>query len=138
MAIESYILGSLPLTINTTPYNKVNKSYSNNWAKQDRINSGPALQNTGNQSETMSISGVTLPKNSIASSAALVTIRELSETSTPIFLFNLDGAIHGKWVIKGFTQDESNGNETSYTLNLERYQEESIIQESKSYLKDLF
>ena len=59
--IANIILGALPLGINTVTYNKITRSYANNWAKQDRINNSPALQNTGSQSESMSISGVSLP-----------------------------------------------------------------------------
>ena len=137
MNVASLILGSIPLGVNTVTYNKISKSYTNNWAKQDRINNAPAMQSTGSQAESMSISGVTLPSNSITESATLIILRELAESTTPNFLFNIDGAIYGKWIIGGFSQDESNGDSTSYTINLKRYPDSSLLEQSKAYIKGI-
>lgn len=138
MNITSLILGDIPLGTNTVTYNRVSKQYNNNWAKQDRINNTPALQNTGSQSETMNISGVTLPSNSVTEAATLEILRELAESSSPQFLFNLDGLIHGKWVITGINKDQENGDKTTYNIDLERYQEQDFIEQSKAYIKGLF
>lgn len=141
MSVASLILGALPLGVNTVTYNKITKSYANNWAKQDRINNTPALQNTGSQSESMSISGVSLPTtgslSGVTEKAALITLRELSESKTPNFLFDIDGVIYGKWVIDGISQDESNGDETTYSINLQRYQDSSLLEESKAFVKGI-
>ncbi|MBK2258975.1 phage tail protein [Francisella philomiragia] len=138
MNITSLILGDIPLGTNTVTYNRVSKQYNNNWAKQDRINNTPALQNTGSQSETMNISGITLPSNSVTEAATLEILRELAESSSPQFLFNLDGLIHGKWVITGINKDQENGDKTTYNIDLQRYQEEDFIEQSKAYIKGLF
>ncbi|MBY7733501.1 phage tail protein [Francisella philomiragia] len=138
MNITSLILGDIPLGTNTVTYNRVSKQYNNNWAKQDRINNTPALQNTGSQSETMNISGITLPSNSVTEAATLEVLRELAESSSPQFLFNLDGLIHGKWVITGINKDQENGDKTTYNIDLERYQEKDFVEQSKAYIKGLF
>ncbi|WP_044247360.1 phage tail protein [Francisella hispaniensis] len=138
MILNSLILGALPLGTNTVTYNRVSKQYNNNWAKQDRINNTPALQNTGSQDESMTITGVTLPANSATEAATLETLRQLAESATPQFLFNLDGLIHGKWVVTGINRDEENGDRTTYNISLQRYQETDIIDQSKAYIRGLF
>ena len=135
--LGNLILGSLPLGVNTVTYDHISKQYTNNWASQDRINNSPSLQNTGSQAETLSISGVSLPSNSAVEAAALITLRTLAENKTPSFLFNAEGLIYGKWVIVDFGQDQSNGDKTTYTINLQRYPEKSLLEQSKAFVKSL-
>jgi uncharacterized protein len=137
MAITGLILGAIPLGVNTVTYNNIKKQYNTSWAKQDRINNTPILQNTGNQSESMSISGLTIPSSNATELAALVTLKELSSSATPNFMFDTDGAIYGKWVIDSFSQDESNGDQTTYSMNLQRYPDSSLLEESKAYVKGI-
>ena len=85
----------------------------------------------------MSISGVSLPSNSAVEAAALITLRTLAENKTPSFLFNAEGFIYGKWVIVDFGQDQSNGDKTTYTINLQRYPEKSLLEQSKAFVKSL-
>ncbi|AEE26292.1 hypothetical protein FN3523_0989 [Francisella hispaniensis] len=86
----------------------------------------------------MTITGVTLPANSATEAATLETLRQLAESATPQFLFNLDGLIHGKWVVTGINRDEENGDRTTYNISLQRYQETDIIDQSKAYIRGLF
>ena len=55
----------------------------------------------------------------------------------PNFLFDSDGVIYGKWVIDVISQDESNGDETTYTIDMQRYPDSSLLEESKAFVKGI-
>lgn len=135
MAFIPLVLGALPFSVNTATYNKISKSYSSNWATQDRVNNSPALQNTGDQSETMTISGVTFPHDSFGAKGALMALRELAASQESKFLFDLDGFIYGKWAITNIQQEDTNNSNTSYSVSLARYPESSAIDQAKAYVK---
>ena len=135
MAFIPLVLGTLPFSVNTATYNKISKSYSSNWATQERVNNSPALQNTGDQSETMTISGVTFPHDSLGAKAALMALRELAASQESKFLFDLDGFIYGKWAITNIQQENTNNSNTSYSVSLARYPETRAIDQAKAYVK---
>ncbi|WP_116963104.1 phage tail protein [Fastidiosibacter lacustris] len=136
MAFIPLVLGKLPFSVNTATYNKISKSYSSNWATQERVNNSPALQNTGDQSETMTISGVTFPCDNLGAKGALVALRELAASQDSNFLFDLDGFIYGKWAITNIQQENTNNSNTSYSVSLSRYPETTAIDQAKAYVKN--
>lgn len=138
MNVMSLILGAIPLGVNTVTYNDVGMSYNTNWAKHDRINNSPSRQNTGPDDETMTISGISLPSSSPSALVALEALKEMAASATPQYLFNADGVMHGKWVITGFDQgDKGGGDQNTYSIKLARYQDSSLLEQSKAYVKGL-
>ena len=134
MTVIPLVLGAIPFGVNTATYNKISKNYSSNWAKQERVNNSPALQNTGDQSETMTISGVTFPNDNSGAKAILIALRELAASQSSNFLFDLDGFIYGKWAITNIQQENTNNSNTSYSIALSRYPDSSAIDQAKAYV----
>ncbi|MCF6767587.1 phage tail protein [Thiotrichales bacterium 19S11-10] len=128
---NNLVLGGIPFNINTTAYNHVTKSTASNWSKQDRINNTPSLQHSGNRCDTMSISGIKFPDKKTAT-ISMNTLKEMAISDKPQFLLGLDGLVYGKWVIDDIQEDEPDGEQSSYTINLSRYYNKSII----GYAKD--
>lgn len=135
MTLIPLVLGSIPFSVNTATYNKITKSYSSKWAAQSRINNSPALQNTGNQAETMTISGLTFPHTDPKAKLTLMALRELAASDESHFLFDLDGFIYGKWAIANISQDNTDNSNTTYSISLERYPESSLASEAKAFVK---
>ncbi|TNF65691.1 MAG: phage tail protein [Gammaproteobacteria bacterium] len=138
MSFIPLVLGAIPFSVNTATYNKITKSYSSKWATQDRVNNSPALQNTGDQAETMTISGVTFPHDNVNTKATLIALRELAASQSSNFLFDLDGFIYGKWAITNISQENTNNSNTTYSINLERYPDASLLDQAKAFVKGVF
>ncbi|MCF6766621.1 phage tail protein [Thiotrichales bacterium 19S3-7] len=126
------VLGGMPLNVDTATYNRVSKSLSSNWSKQNRINNTPVLQHSGTQTEQMSISGVTFPDQSTAQ-ATISTLREMAIADKPQFLLSLDGLVYGKWAIDTISEENPDGEQSSYTINMTRYFNKSLV----GYAKDI-
>jgi phage protein U len=128
------ILGGIPFGVNTTTYNRITKIYSNSWVAQQRINNSPALQNTGEQAESMTISGLSFPNQNIKARATLLALKVLASSQNSQFLFDLDGFIYGKWAITNIQQENNNQDNETYSIQLQRYPESSLLDQAANLI----
>ncbi|MCF6766189.1 phage tail protein [Thiotrichales bacterium 19S3-7] len=130
------VLGGIPFNVNTSTYNHISKTSASNWSKQNRINNTPALQHSGTRTDTMSISGVKFPDKKTAE-VTIAALKDMAISDKPQFLIGLDGLVYGKWAIDDIQEDEPDGEQSSYTINLSRYYNKSILGYAKDTITSL-
>ncbi|MCF6814750.1 phage tail protein, partial [Corynebacterium sp. MC-16] len=104
--------------------------------KQNRINNTPVLQHSGTRTDTMSISGVKFPDKKTAE-VTIAALKDMAISDKPQFLIGLDGLVYGKWAIDDIQEDEPDGEQSSYTINLSRYYNKSILGYAKDTITSL-
>ncbi|MCF6764827.1 phage tail protein [Thiotrichales bacterium 19S3-7] len=118
--MKTLTFGEIVFDINHITYQKLNKTLKINWVKQARINQAPILENTGLESETLTISGIVFT-NYHNTLDALEQLNDIAISAKPQFLIGLNGLVYGRWVLENITQEITDNINVSYTLSLIRY-----------------
>jgi phage protein U len=132
---------SFRFSMSTAAFDSLELSTSWEWPEQKRVGGSPALQYTGKETPTITLSGVVFPahnqaftdsKGNLSHAAAagagqIAAMRALADKAAPLGLSDSRGKNHGRWVIKSITETQSahfnDGapRRQNYTLTLARY-----------------
>ena len=99
------ILGGFPFMLETAPFQSLARSSGWNWPEQQVIGSTPALQYTGKQAETVTLTGMLCPELT-GDRSSLESLRLLADLGRPLPLVSGTGLFMGLWVIEELQQDE--------------------------------
>jgi phage protein U len=120
------ILGGFPFMLETAPFQSLARSSGWNWPEQQVIGREPALQYTGKQAETVTLTGMLCPELT-GDRSSLESLRLLADLGRPLPLVSGTGLFMGLWVIEELSQDEdvhfADGvpRRMMFTLNLKKY-----------------
>lgn len=120
------ILGGFPFMLETAPFQSLARSSGWNWPEQQVIGSPPALQYTGKQAETVTLTGMLCPELT-GDRSSLESLRLLADLGRPLPLVSGTGLFMGLWVIEELQQDEdvhfADGvpRRMMFTLSLKKY-----------------
>lgn len=120
------ILGGFPFMLETAPFQSLARSSGWNWPEQQVIGSTPALQYTGKQAETVTLTGMLCPELT-GDRSSLESLRLLADLGRPLPLVSGTGLFMGLWVIEELQQDEdvhfADGvpRRMMFTLSLKKY-----------------
>ena len=93
------MLGRNAFAINTAAYDGFRHQAAWRWPAQERIESPPARQFIGPDSQTITLSGFILPHFNRGGLAALERLRKAADDGRPLLLVDGQGFVHGDWVI---------------------------------------
>jgi phage protein U len=119
-------LGSFVFSVPATTFESLELSCAWEWAEQKRVGGTPALQFTGTEARTISLSGVVFPAFA-GGAGQIAKIRALGDAGEPLQLVDGRGRALGRWVIKSLNETQhahlSDGTprRQDYTLSLARY-----------------
>jgi phage protein U len=120
------ILGGFPFMLETTPFQNLARSSGWNWPEQRVIGREPALQYTGKQAETVTLTGMLCPELT-GDRSSLEALRLLADLGRPLPLVSGTGLFMGLWVIEELSQEEdvhfADGvpRRMMFTLSLKKY-----------------
>lgn len=130
MAAEVMLaLGEFQFSIETAAFQESTRSTGYRWASQERFGNGPAVQYTGLEDETMSLSGTIYP-GFRGGLIQLDNLRALAVKHEPQQLMNGQGFLLGTWVITNVEEKQSEflpggvAQKVDFTLQLKRYDNE--------------
>jgi len=98
-------LGQYRFELNTAAYQQLQRKSSFRWAKLQRFLNKPALQYTGREVESISLTGIIYPKFK-AGLNQINRMRQEAEKATPLILVSGVGEVMGQWVISSITEKQ--------------------------------
>jgi phage protein U len=120
------ILGPFRFSVQTAAPDEITRSSSWDWQAVDRIGLAPALQYTGPQNETMTLTGRLVPGFS-GGVEQISRMRELAGIGIALPLVDGTGRVHGLWVIEQLEETGKNHFKDGYpklisfSLTLKKY-----------------
>lgn len=93
------ILGPFRFAVDTAAFDEMTRSSRWDWKPVDRVGAAPALQFTGPQNETITLSGRLVP-NFGGGIEQLARMRMMADFGWPLPLVDGTGRVHGNWVIE--------------------------------------
>lgn len=122
------ILGGFPFMLSTAPFQTLARQSGWEWPEQKRIGTTPALQYTGKQAESITLSGMLCPELT-GDRSTLSALRLLANTGKPLPLIAGTGLFLGIWVIEDISTTEENffwdgvPRKMDFTIKLKKYAE---------------
>lgn len=116
-------LGDFQFVVSKTTYQSLSRSSEFRWEQQNLIGTKPNVQYTGENSETISLSGVFYTAFG-GDRNYPDTFRDMARKGVPYMLVGGDGVVHGEWAITKIDIDTadyySNGipRKSTFTLSL--------------------
>ena len=94
-------LGQFIFEQRTLAPNDIAGQLSVNWQKQQRFQGRPAVQYTGIDAETLTLSGILYPGSGITgTSTDIQTLKDMAATGESFVLNGVDGYFHGLYAIQ--------------------------------------
>ena len=124
-------LGSFQFGLSTAAYQDLTRRAGWRWASQDRFGQEPALQSTGPESETMTLSGIVYAEFR-GGTGQLDAMRSLASKQVPQRLIDGNGKLLGRWVIESVEEKQSifaakgYPRKQEFNLQLKKYPEPTI------------
>lgn len=92
-------LGPFRFALSTASFDELTRSSKWDWKAVDRVGSMPALQFTGPQNDTITLSGRIVP-GFTGGIEQMARMRSLADLGLPMPLIDGTGRLHGLWVIE--------------------------------------
>jgi len=92
-------LGPFRFSLSSAAYDELSRSSKWDWKPVDRVGVMPALQYTGPQNDTITLSGRIIP-GFTGGVEQLARMRALADIGKPLTLIDGTGRVHGVWVIE--------------------------------------
>ena len=92
-------LGPFRFSLSGAAYDELTRSSRWDWKPVDRVGELPALQYTGPQNETITLSGRIIP-GFTGGAEQMARMRALAGLGMPMTLIDGTGRVHGLWVIE--------------------------------------
>lgn len=93
------LLGPFRFSVGTAAFDELSRASRWDWKAVDRVGSMPALQFTGPQNDTISMSGRLTPPLT-GGIEQLARMRTMADAGIPMPLIDGTGRVHGLWVIE--------------------------------------
>lgn len=93
------LLGPFRFSVGSAAYDELSRSSRWDWKSVDRVGSMPALQFTGPQNDTISLTGRLTPPLT-GGIEQLARMRLMADAGLPLPLIDGTGRVHGLWVIE--------------------------------------
>ena len=127
-------LGSFTFGIDTAAFQELQRSSTYKWQAQDRIGRKPAQQNTGQGSDTITLSGVIYPhyRGGLGQIDALRSQASQDEPMPLIYAFESVGQYCGLWCVTGIEEtrtvffEDGTPRKIEFRLSLVEYGEDYI------------
>ena len=124
------ILGAYRFCISNAAYQSLSRSTEYNWAEQERLGAGPALQFVGAGPEKISLHGEIYPH--FKGGLRQVTLmRAEAGLGIPLMLISGNGMAFGRWCITSISEDQTyflkdgTARKISFSITLQKYGEET-------------
>ena len=125
------MLGDIPFELKTTPYQRLRRYSVYNWPAQERIGRRPALQYTGQGSDTITLSGTLYPEMT-GGRGAMNKLRTAAESGEPLDLVDALGYVYGPWCVTSVEEtsevffDNGVPRKIGFSLSLSRYGDDEL------------
>lgn len=123
------ILGAYRFCISNAAYQTLSRSTEYNWAEQERLSAGPALQFIGNGAETINLQGEIYPQFK-GGLRQITLMRAEAGLGIPLMLISGNGMAFGRWCITAINETQTyflkdgTARKISFSLTLQKYGEE--------------
>lgn len=99
-------LGSYQFGINTAAYQELRRVSEYRWSPQERFGQNDALQFTGKNTETITLTGVIFPQFK-GGRGQMNSMRSVADRGQPLLMVDGLGGIHGRWVIERVEESQA-------------------------------
>ncbi|PHI29252.1 MULTISPECIES: phage tail protein [Budviciaceae] len=119
------ILGMFPFMLKTVPYQEFQQTKSWRFPTNNRVGKSPAVQFTGINNDTITLSGVLLPEFT-GGRLSMFGLKTMADAGMAWPLIESSGAIYGMFVIESITENKSfffkdgTARRIEFTINLKR------------------
>ena len=99
-------LGSFQFGMDTAAFDQLQRSSAYRWEAKNRIGRQPAMQNTGRDADTITLSGAIYPhwRGGLGQIGALRAMAESGEPQPLVYAFETSGQYCGQWCITGIEE----------------------------------
>lgn len=98
MASHLLKLGAFKFSVNTASYETLQRAWQFNWRSHPLVGGYPALQNTGQGLQSISLNGRIFP-HEIGSHESIANLVSLGSKGEPCYLVSGYGEVFGYWTI---------------------------------------
>lgn len=112
------ILGDFVFELKSLPYQQLQRSTAQRWAKNNRVQQRPAFQYVGPGDDTLTLTGDLYPEIT-GNGQHIDQLRQMAAAGEPYLLVDEAGYLHGWWVIESVDEGQENffGDGTPRKLN---------------------
>jgi phage protein U len=120
------LLGPFRFSVGSAAFDELSRASRWDWKQVDRVGEMPALQFTGPQNDTISMSGRLTPPLT-GGIEQLARMRTIADAGLPLPIIDGTGRVHGMWVIESLeetgTKHFKDGypKMTTFNLSLKKY-----------------
>lgn len=125
-------LGSFQFGMETAAFNDLKRTSNYRWEAKNRIGRKPAMQNTGRDADTITLSGVIYPhwRGGLGQMATLRAMADTGQAQPLVYAFENAGQYCGKWCITAIDEtrtvlfDNGSPRKIEFSLTLREYGED--------------
>lgn len=126
-------LGSFQFGMDTAAFNELKRASAWRWEAKNRIGRAPAMQSTGRDADTITLSGVIFPhwRGGLGQMAALRAMAGTGDPQPLVYAFENSGQYCGRWCITAVEEtrtvlfDNGQPRRIEFSLTLREYGEDS-------------
>jgi len=125
-------LGSFQFGMDTAAFNELKRASNYRWESKNRIGRSPAMQNTGRDADTISLSGTIYPhwRGGLGQMATLRAMAATGEAQPLVYAFESSGQYCGLWCITNIDEtrtvlfDNGGPRKIEFNMTLREYGED--------------